>query len=110
MSVVIPVKSDAAYYDLQIQLEGVTYTLEFRWNVRASAWFMNILDAQGVNMIRAGLRLVTNFPLWPYGASRTPPGALIVVDTTGSGDADPDLDGLGDRWQLLYLTAAEIGT
>lgn len=108
MSVVLPVKSDATFFDLQVTLEDVTYTLEFRWNVRASAWFMNILDAEGENMIRAGLRLVADFPLWPYGASRTPPGAFVCVDTTQQGQ-DPGLEDLGDRHQLLYLTAEDLG-
>lgn len=108
MSVVIPVQSDASFFDLRVVLEDVTYTLEFRWIVRAQAWFMNILDAEGVNMIRAGLRIVADFPLWPYAATRTPPGAFVCVDTTGA-QQDPGLDDFGTRHQLIYLTAEELG-
>lgn len=108
MSVEIPVKSEAAYYDLQVTLEDVTYTLEFRWNARLEAWFMNILDAEGVNVVRAGLRLVVSWPLAAYGAERKPPGAFVVVDTTGA-EEDPGLDDLGDRHQLLYYSSTELG-
>lgn len=107
MILVIPVKSDAAYYDIQVVLDDVTYTLEFRWNHRLEAWFLNILDAQGVGVVRAGLRLVVNSPLNPYGAERTPPGVLVLVDTTGSND-EAGLNDLGDRHQLLYFDEAEL--
>jgi hypothetical protein len=32
-------------------------------------------------------------------------GNLMFIDTQG--ESDPNFDGLGDRYQLLYLTAAE---
>lgn len=108
MSVIIPVESTANFFDLQVSLEDVVYTLEFRWNVRASAWFMNILDAEGENMIRAGLRLVANFPLVPYTAVRVPPGVLALVDTSGANE-DPGRDDLGVRHQLFYWTSTELG-
>jgi hypothetical protein len=108
MSVFIPIKSDAAYYDLQVTLEDVTYTLEFRWNVRLEAWFMHILDAEGVNLIRAGLRLVVGWPLNAYAAARTPPGAFLLVDTTGA-DEEAGLEDLGERHQLVYFSSTELG-
>src|SRR5690348_985948 len=108
MSLVIPVESTATFFDLQVTLEDATYTLEFRWNVRASAWFMNILDAEGVNMIRAGIRLVANFPLVPYCAVRTPPGVLALVDTSGANE-EAGRDDLGVRHQLFYWTSEELG-
>jgi hypothetical protein len=108
MSAIIPLERETSNFDVQVTLEDVTYTLDFRWNVRLEAWFMNILDAEGVNVIRAGLRLVTGWPLNAYAAARTPPGAFLVIDTTGQ-EEEPDLDGLGDRWQLIYFTSTELG-
>jgi hypothetical protein len=106
--IVIPIKSDATYYDLQVTLEDVTYTIEFRWNVRLESWFMNILDAEGVNLIRAGLRLVVGWPLNAYTAVRNPPGAFVLVDTTGA-EEEAGLEDLGDRHQLFYFTSTELG-
>jgi hypothetical protein len=107
MAFFIPISSDAANFDIQVTLEEVTYTLEFRWNVRLGAWFMNILDAEGVTMLRAGTRVVVNWPLNAYGANRQPPGALVAVDTTQRGE-DPGLDDLGERVQLIYVTTDEL--
>ena len=104
----IPTRSDLPFYDLQVTLDGVTYTLEFRWNVRAAGWFMAILDAEGVNVLRAGIRLVANWPLEAYRADRQPRGVLMALDTSSSG-LDPGRDDLGDRVQLVYISADELG-
>jgi len=34
-------------------------------------------------------------------------GDVFFIDTTGAG-ADPQFDGLGTRFQLVYMTAAEL--
>ncbi len=107
MPVEIPTKN-IPFYDLQVQLEDTTYTLEIRWNERAEAWFMAVLDSEGVGVLQAGLRLVTSTPLAAYTTGRQPRGAFVVVDSTGD-EEEPDLDGMGDRWKLLYFSAAELG-
>ncbi len=95
-------------FDMQAPLDGVTYTLQVRWNVRAGAWYLDVLDEAGENVLLAGVKLVVNWPLGAYSTGRQPPGVFTVVDTGGQG-ADPDLAGLGVRWTLLYFTAAEMG-
>lgn len=108
MSVVVPLRNGLPFFDVQAQLDGVTYTLELRWNVRATAWFLNVLDEAEQNVFLAGLKLVANFPLAAYVTGRSPPGALVCVDTSGQG-ADPGLNDLGARHQLLYYSKAELG-
>ena len=108
MSQVIPIEPGSAFFDLQVELDGELYTLEFRWNVRLGAWFMAVLDAPGENILYAGARLVCNWPLFAYRADRKPPGALVALDTTGE-CVDPALEDLGVRVQLVYYTAAELG-
>ncbi len=108
MSVVIPLRSDLPHFDLQVELEGTTYTLELRWNTRAEAWFLMVIDAQGETVIRSGLRVVADHPLRLYEADRQPPGLLVAADTSGAGE-DPGLHDLGARVQLFYFTAAELG-
>jgi hypothetical protein len=96
------------FFDMQAPLEGVTYTLQFRWNVRNSSWYMNVLDEQSETVFIAGIRLVSNWPLAAYNTGRSPPGSFVVVDTGGEG-ADADISSLGIRHLLLYFTAAELG-
>jgi hypothetical protein len=107
MSVIIPITVDAAYFDLVVDLEGVSYTLEFRWNTPMEAWFMAVYDDTGATMITAPARLVSNWPFNAYAANRQPPGAFFCVDTAGVGD-EPGFTDLGVRHQLYYLTAAEL--
>lgn len=95
------------YFELQVTLDGVTYTLEMRWNVRGLAFFLNVWDEQGQTLYLAGVRLVANYPLGNWITGRQPPGALIIVDTSGLG-VSPGLGDLGVRHQLYYATAAEL--
>ena len=96
------------YFDMQAPLEGVTYTLQFRWNVRGLNWYMNVLDEEGITVLLAGLCLVANWPLAAYNVERQPPGAFVCVDSTGAG-LDPTLTSFGVTATLLYYTAAELG-
>lgn len=94
------------FFEIQAVLDGVTYAIEWKWNIRHQAWFVNVWDEQLQTLYLAGQKVVANYPLgiWITGAS--PPGALMVVDTTGAG-AQPGLGTLGVQHQLYYLTAAE---
>lgn len=113
MAVVVPILrgvDDAGYFDLQATLDGVTYTLEFRWNVRLGAWFMNVLDAEGVEPRLIGVRLVADYPLAQNIVDRDPPGYFLAVDTGAAAGfgVDPGFDDLGSRVQLVYVPEAEI--
>ena len=96
------------FFDMQVSLEAVTYTLQLRWNVRALAWYMDVLDETGATYIVPGLKLVTDWPLGAYRFGRQPPGAFAVVDSAGEGQ-DPDDLSLGVRHRLVYFTSTELG-
>jgi hypothetical protein len=104
----IPTRSDLSLYDLQVVLEDVQYTLQFRLNVRMGAWFMSVLDGEGVVPIMTGARIVVNWPLWAYFTGRDPAGAFVAVDTASTG-ADPGPDDMGARVQLVYYSSEELG-
>lgn len=108
MSVVLPLRSDLPFFDVKADLDDVTYTLQFRWNVRAAGWFLDVLDEQGETILAAGVRVVVDFPLLAHITGRSPPGALAFVDTGGKGE-DPGLTDLGVRVALLYFSATELG-
>lgn len=110
MSQVIPSGDGVTpHFELQVTLEDVTYTLELRWNERASAWFMNVLDAEGVTMLQAGLRLVADWMLGSFNVGAQPPGAFVARDTSGLG-IDPTLEDLGTRVQLLYFSTEDLAS
>jgi len=103
----IPLPSDLTFFDVSVELDGAHYTLVMRWNVRAGAWFLDVLDDGGA-LLHGSVRAVADWPLLTYRrATRSPPGALAFVDTSGQG-IDPGISDLGDRVQLVYFPVAEI--
>lgn len=101
-------RQDQPFFSIVVTLDAVSYTLQFRWNVRAAAWFVTVLDAVGVNVLLGDTRVVANFPLALYVTGRAPSGLLMAVDTSGQG-LDPGLTDLGDRIDLQYFSKAELG-
>lgn len=109
MSQLIPTGNGTTpFFDLQVVLDEVTYTLEFRWNERLGAWFMSMFDAQGTTPLMVGKRLVVNFIIGKYDTGRPIGGMFIAYDTSGAG-LDPAFEDLGSRVQLIYATAADLG-
>ncbi len=88
-------------------LDGVSYTLRFRWHVADGYWYVRVLDDPGETVLMGDVRVVADWPLYRARVVRTPPGFLIARDTTGSGQA-PGLSDLGGRVQLYYLTVADL--
>lgn len=121
MSIVIPLRGDLPFFDLGAELDGVTYTLQVRWNPRAAAFFLTVYDEPGENVLLGDARMVADYPLYSHRVDRQPPGALVVVDTSGAGEdpsaevlVDPDnnpsfVSTFGSRHVLLYFSAAELG-
>ena len=116
MPLTVPLRSDLPYFDLQATLDGVTYTLVFRWNVRLAAWFLTVLDADASNVLVGDTALRVNFPLSAYMSTRRPPGQFVVIDSSGQG-LDPIAislqrsftTDLGTRCKLVYFTVDELG-
>lgn len=103
----LPVRSDFKAYTFQIDLDGQTYTLTFRFNTRINLWVMDIADAVGT-IIRGGAGLViqTNVPLTDQYQSNSslPPGRFIAIDETGQ-NRDAGTDDLGNDIKLVYEEA-----
>lgn len=107
MAYVVPCQLDRTHYSMQVVLDGLTYTMEFRWNTRDAAWFLDLATEDGTP-VASGVRVVVGFPLCARvtGANRLP-GVLIARDTSGRG-IGPGLADLGDRVKLLYFTRDEL--
>lgn len=90
----------------QCDLDGVTYSLRFRWSARGACWHMDIrtLDDEPVLL---SARLVTSYPLlWRSLNPHRPPGDLMLLDMTGR-DENATLEGFGTRFRLYYF---EVGS
>lgn len=108
MPIIIPLRGDLSFFDLQQTLDDVTYTLEFRWNERANNYFWSILDETGEIPYAEGMPVLVAWPANAYAAERKPPGALVFFDTAGGVNDLVRQDELGVRIQLWYFTEAEL--
>lgn len=100
----LPVRSDFKAYSFQTELDGVVYTLTFRFNDRMSLWVMDIGDSSG-NEILNGILLQTDVALTDqYVKEDLPPGRFICIDESGE-SKDAGVDDLGNDVKLLYEEA-----
>lgn len=104
----ITINQESAYFKLTTELDGVAYSLSFRWNGRAGQWVLDFGDGEG-NVVKAGIRCVVSKLILERNQGETgiPPGYLVFLDTSGAG-ADMAFSDLGRRVQLFYVPAAEL--
>ena len=98
---------DLLEYREQVRLDGVLFTLLFKFNGREGSWYVDVLDSTEAP-IRLGVKLVTGIPLLRLVATEgRPAGDLFAVDPTGA-DQEPTLETLGTTVPLLYAEAADL--
>jgi len=104
---ILPLVPNEPNYRVGTALDGVQYTLDIRWNIRDSAWYMDVLTADG-DMIRAGLKLVLGASIGGRVTDpRFPPGLLRVFDQSHTG-VDATLEDMGTRVVVYYFSAQEM--
>ena len=104
----IAIEQESPYFRLTTELDGISYSLSFRWNGRAGQWVLDLGDGDG-NVIKAGIRCVLGVPLlYQYqGQPGVPAGFLVFVDTTNA-NRDMEYADLGRRVVLTYVPAADM--
>ena len=120
MPVEIPLRSDQPRWTQQVVVgdeyddddvsftDGVSYTLIFDWNGRASVWTMGIQDADGVDLLRGKALRLGSLRTKRHGReSGLPPGDFLLVDLTGT-HTEAGLTSLGSTHSLLYYTAGGL--
>lgn len=89
------------------ELDGRLYLFRFTWNTRDLAWRISAYQPDGTPLALSR-KIVLNVSLFGGETDeRLPPGALFVVDPTGS-NVDAAHDDLGSRVPLIYADADEI--
>jgi hypothetical protein len=108
MALALPLLNDGtSWFSYQVELDGRTFGLEFRWNERDASWYLSLRDADDAPLL-SGLRVtVGHLYLSRFRLLGLPKGELEFVDTTGQ-DEDPGFTDLGSRVVLLYTPYAEI--
>ncbi len=102
----IPTSTTLGAYTFQVELDLVVYRFALQFNEREDFWYLTISEEDGT-VIRAGVKVVVNFPLLRLIADRaTPPGGLLAIDP--SSDDEPGLLDLGDTALLTYVEEASL--
>ena len=102
----IPTYTDP-YQSLDISIGGKAYTVKLRWNYSFSFWVIDILSRDREEILR-GVKLVKNTPLVNrFGLSQLPLYGDIACIDLGHDSEEPTLDGLGERFKLLYVDWTE---
>ena len=104
----IPVRVDPLAYSMTVELDGFFYTLLFRYNVRATHWFMDVsfndvVVVTGIKIVNGVglLNQLTEFVV----DNRLPSGTVDVFDVLGL-DREPDQITYGDVVVMLYNEVA----
>ncbi len=104
----IPTRTDLGNYRFSIELDEAVYELVFAYNNRDAHWYFDLFDEEG-NLLRAGLKAVTNFPLLRLDKSNDrPPGDIFAIDPTDQG-TEAGLEDLGDSVTLTYVEEESLG-
>lgn len=105
--VTVPTRVDLLEYRQQVRLDGVLFTMLFRFNGRDSSWYLDLSDATET-VIRSGIRLRVGTPMLRLIATAgRPDGELVPTDPTG-GDTEPDDTTLGSAVPLIYAELADV--
>lgn len=99
----LPTSTTAPNYDIEVELDGVVFRLDFNFNSRSGFWYFNVLDEQGI-IKRAGIKVVNEWDLflhWVDVESR--PEGTILPFPTGLNKAPAGLNELGERVLLTYI-------
>jgi hypothetical protein len=99
----VPLNSDSAY-KTTVSLDGYDVVIRVRRNFVSGTWAIDVsCDTVGLKI--NGLALVTGNDIL-HGQGIQELGGLILVDYQGNDD--PTIEGLGNRWKLVYLTNEEL--
>jgi hypothetical protein len=94
--------SESGNLNFTTTLDGTTYKIFLKHNERDNCWYMSLEDLEE-NLIRSGIKIVTNWPLLRLLRSGSrPEGELIAVDTRFTA-LDPNLEEFGAEIEFAYL-------
>jgi hypothetical protein len=101
----IPTRSGQNFKE-RVSLNGIEYTLVFKWNPASNCWILDIYDTSGLIPLLRGAPLITGADLLSQYAYLEISGKLIVVTIAvgHSPDEVPTFQNLGSDGHLFYIT------
>lgn len=103
----LPLVPSVPSYRVGTTIEDVQYVLDVRWNARAEAWYIDILD-EDETPLRMGMKVVLGAILGGRSALATMPRGMFTAYDTSGNEQDATLDDLGTRVVVYYYTEAEV--
>lgn len=119
----IPLRKDLPHFDVTVDLDEQTFTIEVYWNSRHRNYYLNIYDQDDVLLV-GGIKISVYYPLRGIlRDDRLFTGFLFAADATVDdpvwtdgvdrfvGDAVERVPGfgeLGDRVRVYYQSASEV--
>lgn len=103
----IPTQQNLSSWSQRTQLDGTDYIIDFNWNGRDAAWYINLSTIEGTLLV-GSIKLVSNRPLlkrFKY-IDGMPLGEIVAYD--GSGTIDQAGYGqLSNGVDLIYIEASD---
>jgi hypothetical protein len=91
--------------EFSVTLENIVWQMRLRWSYTAEAWRLDMASTETGTELK-GLTLAPGHNLLaPHAVLEL--GQLWVVDTEGK-LANPDFEGIGDRFKLLYVPLSDV--
>lgn len=104
VTLIHPPRGEFRFNNRQI-LDGVIYTFQFVWNVRAGFWHLALGNSSNQATVRNLQMVIATNILAPYQSNTdVPQGVLDIVDTSGS-RVEATRDEFGVRVVLRYTGA-----
>ena len=100
----IPLRNDILHYDFRVDLDGETFTLTLRYNVRMARWILDIADSDAVPLA-VGIPLLLGITLTGrFKIEALPAGHLFLINLQDA-NTEATEDDIGDNSKLLYSEA-----
>lgn len=105
----LPLLKDATpFYEQRTQLDGIDYVFSFAYNERRALWTFNIVGPDDEAVISGQSIYIGVDLLRRSVAISRPPGLLTALSENGD-VSTADLEALGNRVNLYYFDAEELG-
>lgn len=101
----IPIPAETIPFDQQVELDGVSFLLKFRYYYRDGFWRLTIV--KGGTVILTNIKLINTLDLLgQYRHLEDLPAGTIIISDQNFMDSDPNDTNFGDSILLMYEDTA----
>ena len=102
-----PLPQGNPYFSMDVELDGVEYQAEFKFNTRDDAWYMSLYDIEGLPL-RTGVRIVNGWQLFRTWTSEERIAGKLVSVNSGNLSEPPNFSQFGLDAQLIYVEKSTV--